>query len=225
MKRLLRLSMAEFRAEQLEEADDDVHFSQALVRTVVEEYTTPGDRVLDPFAGFGTTLAVSERLGRSAVGVELLPERIELIRARVGPKTQVIQGDARRLDTLGLDPFDLCLTSPPYMARGEHPWNPLTGYETLDADYDVYLDELATVFSAVAGLLRPGGHIAVNVANIRYNNSVTPLAWDMARLVGGVPGIDFRGETYLEWDEPPAWMQGDYCLVFRKRYEPAGAGY
>jgi DNA modification methylase len=225
MKRVLRLSMADFRAEQLDAADDDVHFSEALVRTVVEEYTAPGDRVLDPFAGFGTTLAISEALGRAAVGVELLPERAEIIRSRVGPETTVIEGDARRLEDFGLEPVQLCLTSPPYMPRGDHPWNPLTGYVTLDADYDVYLAELKEVFAAVARVLDPGGHIAVNVANMRYQGAVTPLAWDMARVIGTAPGIEFRGETYLEWDKPPAWMQGDYCLVFRKRYDPAGAGY
>lgn len=225
MKRVLRLSTADFRAEQLEAADDEVHFSEVLVRTVLEEYTAPGDRVLDPFAGFGTTLAVSERLGRVAVGIELLADRVEIVRGRVGPETQVVEGDARRLDEFGLEPFDLCLTSPPYMPRGDHPWNPLTGYETLDADYDVYLDELGKVFTAVAAVLRPGGHLAVNVANMRYQDRVTPLAWDLARVIDAVPDLEFRGETYLEWDEPPPWMQGDYCLVFRRRYAPDRTGY
>lgn len=224
MNRTFPLSMADFRAEQVEDADDEVHFSQALVRAVLDEYTSPGDRVLDPFAGFGTTLVVSEQLGRDAVGIELLPERVEIVRGRVGPGTRIVQGDARRLGELGLDPVHLCLTSPPYMPRGNHPWNPLTGYETLDADYDRYLAELGAVFGAVATVLHPGGHIVVNVANMRHEGEVTPLAWDMARVIEGVAGMEFRGETYLEWDEPPDWMQGDYCIAFRKRYEPAATG-
>lgn len=224
MKRVLRLSMADFQAEQLDEADDDVHFSAALVHAVLEEYTVPGDRVLDPFAGFGTTLAVSEQLGRVAVGIELLPERFEIIRKRVTPKTEIIRCDARRLPELALEPFALCLTSPPYMARGDHPWNPLTGYQTLDADYDSYLTDLGSIFAAVTDVLLPGGHLAVNAANIRYKDCVTPLAWDLARVLESLPGLEFRGETYLEWDEPPAWMQADYCLLFRKRYEPGAAG-
>lgn len=224
MKHVMRLSMADFRAEQLAAADEDVHFSEVLVRTVLEEYTAPGDRVLDPFAGFGTTLAVSDALGRIAVGVELLPERVEIIRGRVGGAT-VIEGDARKLAELGLEPFDLCLTSPPYMPRENHPWNPLTGYTTVDGDYEVYLSELREVFAAVARVLRPGGHIAVNAANMRQNDKVTPLAWDIARVISDVATLEFRGETYLEWDQPPDWMQGDYCLVFRKRYVPERAGY
>jgi DNA modification methylase len=40
--------------------------------------------VLDPFAGSGTTLAVSEKLGRDSIGIELNPEYIKLAKERVG---------------------------------------------------------------------------------------------------------------------------------------------
>jgi hypothetical protein len=43
----------------------------------------PG-RVLDPFAGSGTTLAVAQGLGRDAVGIELYPANAHLCRERVG---------------------------------------------------------------------------------------------------------------------------------------------
>ena len=39
-------------------------------------------RVLDPFAGSGTTVAVAERLGRVGIGVELKPTYLELARRR-----------------------------------------------------------------------------------------------------------------------------------------------
>lgn len=39
--------------------------------------------VLDPFAGCGTTLAVAKSLDRQAIGVELNPKYLRLIRDRV----------------------------------------------------------------------------------------------------------------------------------------------
>ena len=43
--------------------------------------------VLDPFAGSGTTLAVAQRLGRRAVGVDLNPDYLEMARKRIGAVT------------------------------------------------------------------------------------------------------------------------------------------
>jgi len=38
----------------------------------------PGDTVLDPFAGAGTTMRVAERLQRNSIGIDLNAEYIEL---------------------------------------------------------------------------------------------------------------------------------------------------
>jgi DNA modification methylase len=216
MRRVLQMSAAVLAAERLAGADEDVHYPIALVRDVVEEYTEPGARVLDPFAGFGTTLSVSADLGRSAVGLELLPERVELIRERVGTAATIIEADARGLAGLDLGVFDLCMTSPPYMTSEGHPWNPLTAYTTLDADYGAYLRDLGSIFAAVAQKLRPGGHLAVNAADVLYQGSVTPLAGDIAEVIAAIPALVLEGEIHLDWDDPPEWLAGDYCLVFRK---------
>ncbi len=46
-------------------------FPPKLVEPMVKASTKPGDTVLDPFAGAGTTLMVADRLGRNAIGCEL----------------------------------------------------------------------------------------------------------------------------------------------------------
>lgn len=210
----MRLRAADLAAERHSEASGDVHFPRALAQAVIVHYSSPGDTVLDPFAGWGTTLVVAEQLGRSAVGVELLPERSAAIRQQVGPSTVVHTADARDLEALDLGAIDLCFTSPPYMTALGHPENPLSGYSTLDGDYPTYLRELTATFVAVADLLGSGGHIVVNAANIRTGRGVTTLAWDITRALS--PHLPFLGETYLDWDEPPAPYTGDYCLAFRK---------
>jgi DNA modification methylase len=208
------LKIAELVAQRPAEADEDVHFTESLVATVVEEFTSPHDVVLDPFAGYGTTLVVAERMGRRAIGLELTAERTELIRRRIGSSATVINGDARRLSTFALDPVDLCLTSPPYMTAVDHPENPLNAYETLDGDYDTYLTEIGDVFRQVADLLRPGGHAVVNVANIKVGTTVTTLAWDMAQTISR--HLTLVQESFLCWDEQPAELTGDYCLIFQR---------
>ncbi len=213
MKPYLLMRAGEMEAERPAGTADDVHFTEALAASVIEDTTAPGDLVLDPFAGYGTTLAVAERLGRRAVGVELLAEHVELARARTS--ALVVQGDARRLADLVAGPVDLVLTSPPYMTAVHHPENPLTGYATGDGHYATYLREIGVVFAQVAGLLRPGGHAVLNVANLATGDVVTPLAWDVGRAVS--EHLTFRGETFLCWDEHPPGHAGDYLLWFRTR--------
>jgi DNA modification methylase len=56
---------------------------EALLERVIEGSSNPGDVVLDPFCGCGTTLAVAERLGRRWLGMDISPTAINLVRARL----------------------------------------------------------------------------------------------------------------------------------------------
>ncbi|MDN5797576.1 MAG: site-specific DNA-methyltransferase [Intrasporangium sp.] len=207
-------------AERVPGSDEDVHFTEAIATMVIEALTAPGDVILDPFAGFGTTLAVAQRLGRRAVGVELLPERVVACRGRATGAT-VIEGDARGLHRLVSGPFELCLTSPPYRTANDHPHDPLAAYELVGDDYATYLEDLADIADQVGQVLRPGGHLVLNVANIRHAGHTTSLAWDVARTVGQV--LPFIRETVVCWDALPHDFTGDYLLTFQ-RDGPAGEG-
>ena len=64
------LSLTNTHPEELPEPfrQDDVRYPPGLVRAFLDEYTRPGDRVLDPFAGFGTTLIAAQAAGRQPYG-------------------------------------------------------------------------------------------------------------------------------------------------------------
>ena len=192
--------------------DDDVGFSESFVESILATYTEPGDVVLDPFVGFGTTVAVAERMDRVGYGVELLEDRADFARARVAHPERVITGDARLLETLDLPPADFSLTSPPYMNRHEHPQNPLNGYRTLDGDYRRYLDELRAIYRQMTTVLKPGASAAINVANLKASWGVTFLAWDVGQAVAEV--MEFVSEIPICWDRQHPAITQDYCLIF-----------
>ncbi|MFH8251436.1 DNA-methyltransferase [Microbacterium sp. B2969] len=61
---------------------------EGILRRIVQASTRPGDRVLDFFAGSGTTGAVASALGRDAVLVDVNPAAIAVMRARIPHGTE-----------------------------------------------------------------------------------------------------------------------------------------
>ena len=57
-------------------------FPEKLIEPMILAGCPVGGTVLDPFAGSGTTLAVANRLGRHAIGIELNPQYVALIHER-----------------------------------------------------------------------------------------------------------------------------------------------
>jgi DNA modification methylase len=55
----------------------------ALLERIVRVASNPGDLVLDPFAGSGTTLAAAKKLGRDYLGIELSANYAKRIRERL----------------------------------------------------------------------------------------------------------------------------------------------
>lgn len=56
---------------------------EALLERIINASSKPGDLVLDPFCGCGTTVAVAERLNRNWVGIDITMLAINLIRHRL----------------------------------------------------------------------------------------------------------------------------------------------
>ncbi|WP_333881317.1 site-specific DNA-methyltransferase [Atlantibacter hermannii] len=59
-------------------------FPESLPEWFIKLFTQPGDVVLDPFAGSGTSLAVANKLNRNSVGFELLGEYCLVAKERLG---------------------------------------------------------------------------------------------------------------------------------------------
>jgi site-specific DNA-methyltransferase (adenine-specific) len=60
---------------------------EPLLLDLVSLFTDPGEVILDPYFGSGTTAAAARALGRRCIGVEIDPAYVLAARARLGENT------------------------------------------------------------------------------------------------------------------------------------------
>lgn len=160
----------------------------------IRAYTTPGDLVLDPMCGSGTTLVEAVRAGRDAIGVDIEPRYTALAEANLRLAVdhgathagRVLTGDATRLAWLA--PADirgrvaLVLTSPPYGRRTHglihtHPGTKIRKRHHLYGDrgtgnlayagWAQLLHGFTQIMAACRQLLRPGGTVVITCRPVR----------------------------------------------------------
>jgi DNA modification methylase len=194
----------------------DVRYTPELVRYFIDAYTQAGDVVLDPFAGFGTTLKVAAEMGRRPYGVEIHQDRVEYMQS-LG-LDHIIHGDIRKVDLKRLPPVDFLMTSPPYMGL-EDEADALAGYQ-YQGKYEQYLQTLSQIFERLKPRFKAQATIVVEISNLKQQHSLTTLAWDVGKILSGI--LEFRGEVIICWerDDQVRGSYGygydhSYCLVFQ----------
>ena len=80
-------------------------FPIALAKDHVASWSNPGDVVLDPFAGSGTTLKAAKELNRQWCGIEINPEYCAIAEARLSQ-------DVLQLETCAMRPNEKLCNSP-----------------------------------------------------------------------------------------------------------------
>jgi DNA modification methylase len=203
--------------------DDDNRFSELLVQYFLEKYTKRGDKIVDPFAGLGTSMIVSEKIDRIPFGIESDNHRCGYIRKMIKHKNNIFCGSSLQLEKFNLPTFDLSITSPPYMPMAEK-INPLRKSNT---GYQSYLKDIHKIYNKLKKLMKKNAYVIIEVSNLK-NREVTPLAWDIAREVSKV--FYFEGEIIVGW-ESKRMGTGDgsygygydhsYCLIFKNKQSPA----
>jgi DNA modification methylase len=193
-------------------------FPSELPARLIEIFTRgPDARVLDPFAGTGSTLVAARRLGRQSVGIEISEKYTAIARERLGQLTlfsgdsaheaTIYQADARDvLRFIAPNSVDLVITSPPY-------WDILTRDRTADykerrdyeanedigkiPSYEDFLDGLKSVFASVYTTLKVGAYCCVVVMDIRKKDQFFPFHSDLARRM---QEIGFVFDDIIIWD-------------------------
>jgi modification methylase len=180
----------------------------AIARHSITAYSHPGDLILDPMCGIGTTLVEAIHLGRDAIGVELEPRWAELARANTAyarthgatSTAQVITGDARRLPSLLdlalLGQVALVLTSPPYGSsiHGQVSARPGRGVAKYHNTYSqdptnlgrvnqtTLLDALREILAGCETLLRPGGLLVLTARPYRHHQRLVDLPGQLTHI-------------------------------------------
>ena len=118
-----------------------------VIWNLVERYTKPGDLVVDPFCGSGTTLDVAKDTGRKARGFDLSPYRPDIERA-----------DARKLP-LEAASVDLVFMDPPYGDHIDYSDDPAC-IGKLSAYDPRYYQAMHRAIREAQRVLKPGGVLA-----------------------------------------------------------------
>lgn len=180
-----------------------------LMSQLIEFFTKPGGRVLDPFAGVGGTLIGASicRKPRVALGIEINQKWIDIYQQVIAESQgqllpqEMLQGDCLSvMSTLEPASFDFIVTDPPYnihlaqtMSNGRYSEthaNRRTDYDMRSTDpadlanlptYELYLEAMERVFAACYRLLKPQKYMAVIVRNAYQQSEYIFTHVDLAR--------------------------------------------
>mgnify|MGYP000862410807 FL=1 len=123
-----------------------------VIWNCIERYTKPGDLVVDPFCGSGTTLDVAKDLGRVARGFDLKPYRPDVEKADAR-KIPVASGTAK-----------LVFMDPPYGDHIDYSDDPSCIGKISAYDERFYV-ELGKVVKEAARVLMPGSVLGVYICD------------------------------------------------------------
>lgn len=70
-------------------------FPEELPEWFIKLFTQANDFVLDPFLGSGTTSEVAQRMGRNSIGIEIMPEYVEIAKAKVIQKEPILFSNSK----------------------------------------------------------------------------------------------------------------------------------
>lgn len=157
-------------------------FPQAMIERIVLACSNPGDVVLDPFAGSGTTGAAALAKGRSAIMIERKAEYWPIIEERLGIESpaRLILGDTlAEMAKLPDESIDLIAADLPYGCTRQ-PWDEVIPMDALWAEYRRILKPSGTIVLTSAGMFTAKLTMAADDL-FKYD-----LVWEKTRATGFV---------------------------------------
>lgn len=171
-----------------------------MVRALILRYTEPGETVVDPMVGSGTTCVEARLLGRNCVAVDVNYEAAILTLHRVyhletalgrlsgssldarthEPSARswvrVYHGDARRLDKIEDCSADMVATHPPYWGIIEYGGECSDGNLSCAGTLEEYLGLIGEVARELYRVLKPGRVCAILIGDTRVHKHYVPIS-------------------------------------------------
>lgn len=204
---------------------EDAHIAKSplhMARWMVQAYTDPGDWVLDPTIGAGTTAVEAITQGRNVAGMELQygnALKANLMKARdmakplentgLPPVAKIRIGDARRigafLDEVG-SKFTLIFNNPPY--SGDESPSPIPDRKFMYKENlpnlaflkenSEYWDAIATIWGECAAHLKTGGVFGFGVKDMVRNRQPVMLHQTYNEVLAARVGLKHIGTAFLK---------------------------
>lgn len=137
-----------------------------IIWNLVQRYTKPGDLVVDPMAGSGTTIDVCKEEGRQVIGYDIAPAHPE-----------VIQNDARNIP-LPNDSVDMVFIDSPYSDNIQYSDHPEC-IGKISCEDERFFEELQKVAAEIHRILKPGKVMAWLIGDQWVKKRFTPVGFKL----------------------------------------------
>jgi len=148
-----------------------------IIWNMVQRYTKPGDLVVDPMAGSGTTIDVCEEEGRRVIGYDINPQH---------PK--VIKNDSRKIP-LEDNSVDMVFIDSPYGDNVNYS-NESADIGKISAEDLNFYKELEKVAREIYRILKPGKVIGWLIGDQWVKRKFTPVGFKIYQMLTNVVGFE-----------------------------------
>lgn len=159
------------------------NWAPQIPRNLILRYSKPKDLVLDQMCGCGTTLIECKLTGRNAIGFDINPTMVEMVKKNLIFDTtsdvniEVKIGDARNLKDVKDNSIDLIATHPPYADIIKYSEGKIDGDLSNIHSIDKFCDEMKIVAAESFRVLRPKGYCGILIGDTRRKKYFTPIAY------------------------------------------------
>ena len=163
------------------------NWSPYIPRNILLRYSKENDKVLDQFAGGGTTLVEAKLLSRNIIGLDVNDVALERCREKTNfeveganGKVCIIKADARNLYFIEDESIDLICTHPPYANIIEYSKDIPEDLSLLKVKD--FLEEMKKVAAESYRVLKTDKFCAILMGDTRQKGHMIPMSFEVMKI-------------------------------------------